>query len=326
MLQLIDNTLMELKENLPSREELHSFCKLLFVIGVDVIELSVPVYERMGELPPGKFVLNIDLIEQSELYPGFYRYACRQSSSISNIIYEIQVNDVREILRLRTLRSPKEVRIVGLDDLMCHPYEKYLPELINCLPCTLIYFCPENTYGCASALALEWLINYGDNVTTSFAGRRNNAATEEVLMALRLAIRHKPNKDLTVLPQLTKLYEKFFNDTVGNRKPIIGKNIFKVESGIHADAINKNPATYEAYAPDSVGAKSELVIGKHSGSRAVRLKMEELKLKIPPDNVVDQILQMVKSCCTKDRRSLSETEFLHLVMEVMGNEGYKIYC
>ena len=326
MLQLIDNTLMELKENLPSGEELHRFCELLFTIGVDVIELSVPVYERMEELPPGKFVLNIDLTEQSERYPGFYRYVCRQASSVSNMIHEIQLNDVREILKLRTLRSSQEVRIVGLDDLMCQPYEKYLPELINCLPRTLIYFCPENTYGCASALALEWLMNYGDNVTTSFAGCRNNAATEEVIMALRLAIRHKPNKDLTVLPRLARYYESFFNEAVGNRKPIIGRNIFKVESGIHADGMNKNPATYEAYSPSSVGAKSELVIGKHSGSRAVKLKMGELQLDLPPDDVVDQILQAVKTDCTRDRKSLSEAEFLRLVMEVMSNEGYKIHC
>ncbi len=326
MLQLIDNTLMELKENLPSREELHSFCTLLFAIGVDGIELSVPVYKRMETLPPGRFLLNIDLAEQAEQYPGFYRYVCRQSSGISNMIQEIQINDVREILKLRSIRSLQEVRIVGLDDLICHAYEKYLQELIICLPCNLIHFCPENTYGCASALALEWLMNYGDNITVSFAGSRNNAATEELIMALRLAIRHKPNRDLTVLPQLVRLYEKFFNKTVGNRKPIIGKGIFRVESGIHADALNKNPMTYEAYAPHSVGGKSELVIGKHSGSRAVKLKMEELKLKIPPDDTVELILQNVKSCCTKDRKSLSEAEFLCLVREVMGGEGRKIYC
>jgi homocitrate synthase NifV len=326
MIRLIDNTLTAIEHSMPSKEDLHTFCELLFIIGVDAIELPVKVYERMETLPnSGKFILNITFTDEMVKYPGFYRYICHHGTIVDNLINVIQMNDVREIVKLRTLQDYKELRLVGLDDLMCYSYEKIMSDILCSLPKTTIIFCPENNYGCASALALQWIMDYGKDITTSFAGCKNNAATEEVIMAMRLAIRHKPNRNLTVLPQLTQLYEKFMAKPVGNKKPIIGKNIFKVEAGIHADGIHKNPTTYEAYAPRCVGGKSELIIGKHSGTKAVKLKMEELNLPIPEEEVIYKILISIKGICTECRKSLNEDDFIKLVMEVVSNERDEVY-
>jgi homocitrate synthase NifV len=327
MIRLIDNTLTSLDQILPSKEDLLMFCKLLFIIGVDAIELSVSAYKRMEYLPENcKFILNINQVDEMESYPGFYRYVCHHEGYVDRLIHEIQLNDAREIVRLRALRHCEELRIVGLDDLMCnYSYDKIMKEMKNCLPNGTIILCPENTYGCASALALQWILEFGTDITTSFAGCKNNAATEEVIMAMRLAIRHKPNRNLTVLPELTKLYEKFKNKPVGNKKPIIGKNIFKVEAGIHADGIKKNPATYEAYDPSWVGGKSELVIGKHSGTKAIKIKMEELGIHFPEDLVINKILLIVKMVCTQERKSLTDDDFKKLVSEVTADERDQIY-
>ncbi len=326
MLQLIDNTLMALEAPMPSKEELRLFCELLFAIGADVVELPIGVYEIIKPMPAGRFILNVGFSDEIGKYPGFYRYACHGERKLDNVIYEFQLNDVREIIKLRTLAGHKEVRITGCDDLLCHPCERLMEEIKNSLPKTNIYFCPENAFGCASALAVFWALNYGSNITASFAGCNNNAATEEVLMALRLAIRHKPKRDLSVLPRLTRLYEKFMNRSVGNRKPIVGKNIFRVEAGIHADGIHKNPATYEAYSPESVGGKMELVIGKHSGTKAVKMKLEELKLPAPNDEEVEKILKLSRSICTQERKSLNDEEFIRLVTGVVKDEGIQAYC
>lgn len=327
MIRMIDNTLTSLDRNLPSKEELHTFCDLLFVIGVDAVELSVPVYERMEYLPENqKFILNIDFADEMKDYPGFYRYVSRHEAYSEQLIYEIQLNDSREIVKLRAHQNCKEIRIVGLDDIMCNDsYERILEEIMHCLPRSTIILCPENTYGCASALAMQWAADYGKYVTSSFAGCKNNAATEEVIMALRLAVRHKPNRNLTVLPKLTKLYEQFTDRKIGNKKPIIGKNIFQVEAGIHVDGIKKNPATYEAYDPCLVGGKTQLVIGKHSGSRAIILKLEELSLDLPADAIIDKILKEVKQTCTENRKSLTDEEFVKLVKEVTEGERSETY-
>jgi homocitrate synthase NifV len=128
-----------------------------------------------------------------------------------------------------------------------------------------------------------------------------------------------------VLPQLTKLYEKFVNRPVGNKKAIIGKNIFKVEAGIHADGIKKNPATYEAYDPSLVGGRTVIVMGKHSGKMAVKVKMEELGIAPPPDFVIDRLLIEIRSVCTDYGRSLKDDEFAKLAREVIIHEGNQIY-
>lgn len=327
MIHLIDNTLTSFDHSLPSKEDLHQFCELLFTIGVDAIELSVPVYRKMEYLPEGqKFILNIEFEDEVSEFPGFYRYVCRHEGSLEKVIFELQLNDAREIIKLRAYQNHKLLRIVGLDDLLCYSeYEKVLEEIQGYLPGTTVIFCPENTYGCANALALQWAAYYGKNITTSFAGCKNNGATEEVLMAMRLAIRHKPNRDLTVLPQLVGLYEKFTGKPISNKKPIIGKHIFQVEAGIHVDGINKNPATYEAYSPSLVGGRFELVIGKHSGSKAICLKLTELGIVIKDEQGIERILRQVKSFCTEHRRSLSDEEFMLIVKEVTLHEGDEAY-
>lgn len=326
MIRIIDNTLTALDGRLPSKEDLQLFCELLLIIGVDAIELSTTAYKVLEELPKeSKYMLDLEFSEDVDKYPGFYRYICHHGENRENVIHEIQMNDAREIVKLRALNHHKEFRIVGLDDLMCGSYEKTMNEIKIMIPNSKINFCPENTYGCASALAVQWILNGGTDITTSFAGCKNNAATEEVLMTLRLAVRHKPNRDLTVLPTLAALYEKITGTKISNKKPIIGRNIFKVEAGIHADGIKKNPATYEAFEPNIVGGKSEIVVGKHSGLKAIRLKLEEYNITIPCDEVVEELLHIVKDICTEHRKSLNDEEFMRLATEVIAGEREEIY-
>lgn len=325
MIQIIDNTLMTSLDLSGEQDDLYRFCELLFIIGVDIIEIPTEISDKIGRLPEGKYLLHVSCEEEADRYSGFYRYVSHQELRNRRSVLELQINDIREILRLKNYQKHAEVRISGLDDLLCHSYEKLIPEILHSLPDTKVIFNPENTYGCACALALQWLLEYGKDITTSFTGVMNNAATEEVLMALRLTIRHKPNRDLTVLPELTKIYERMTGRRIGNRKPILGKNIFKVEAGIHADGLHKNPITYEAYAANSVGGKFELVIGKHSGSRAVKMKLEQLKIPVPSNETVEKILDNVRSICTQNRNSLSDEEFIKLLMGVVADEGDQVY-
>ncbi len=321
MIQITDNTLTAFDDRLPSKEDLHAFCELLILIGVDTIELSVAAYEKMQYLPEcGRYILNIDYAKEMEQYPGFYRYSCHHEENIEKVINDLQMNDTREIVKLRVLENCKELRITGLDDLMCESYDRTMKEIQNMLPKSKINFCPENTFGCASALAVQWILNDGKYVTASFSGYKNNAATEEVIMALRLIVRHKPNRDLSVLPKLAALFEKISGTAIGNKKPVIGKNIFKVEAGIHADGLRKNPETYEPYEPRCVGGKTELVIGKHSGIKAVMYKLEEMNLPVPSEKVLRSILQTVKENCTERRKSLNDEEFAALATEVIAHE------
>ena len=61
MLRITDNTLTGFDKCLPSKEELHLFCRLLRDIGVDVIEISLAVYEKMNYMPvDGKYNIKVE--------------------------------------------------------------------------------------------------------------------------------------------------------------------------------------------------------------------------------------------------------------------------
>jgi 2-isopropylmalate synthase len=61
-------------------------------------------------------------------------------------------------------------------------------------------------------------------------------------------------------------------------KAIVGRNAFAHEAGIHQDGVLKDVRTYEIMRPEDVGqsASSRLVLGRHSGRHAVRLRCEAL--------------------------------------------------
>ncbi|HKM64090.1 MAG TPA: homocitrate synthase, partial [Acidisphaera sp.] len=52
--------------------------------------------------------------------------------------------------------------------------------------------------------------------------------------------------------------------------PIVGEHVFTHESGIHVSGLLRDPGTYEALEPTLFGRERRIVLGKHSGSAAVR--------------------------------------------------------
>jgi 2-isopropylmalate synthase len=57
---------------------------------------------------------------------------------------------------------------------------------------------------------------------------------------------------------------------VQRNKAIVGRNAFAHEAGIHQDGMLKERSTYEIMSPEEVGfAKTDLVLGKHSGRAAL---------------------------------------------------------
>ena len=77
------------------------------------------------------------------------------------------------------------------------------------------------------------------------------------------------------IQELSELVSKKTGLDIPYNKPIVGKNVFRHESGIHVDAVIEEPLTYEPYLPELVGQKRQLVLGKHSGCRAVKAKLAE---------------------------------------------------
>jgi len=327
MLKIIDRTLTTFDENLPSGEKLLEFCIMLIKTGINVIELSILAYEKMGKtLPEGvKYILHLNAIESPSGYHLFNSFSSRNSqmNNEPNIINEFQVNDIREINSLRQYSNLLNVRITGLDDIMCHGYE-HIFETVKAIFKGNVDLCPEDKYNCATAIAVQWVLSGGKSVSCSFAGAGGYASLEEILLALRISIRHKPNLDLSVLQDLKKLYEEITGVVIAPNKAVLGYKIFMVEAGIHADGLLKNPITYEPYDPKIVGAKRTIVVGKHSGKKAVKMKLSERGINVT-DSEMNDIIKKIQDKSMEYGRSLTDVELDDIICEVRAIEGKTVY-
>lgn len=83
--------------------------------------------------------------------------------------------------------------------------------------------------------------------------------------------------DATQLSRISKLVSKFTGIPVQPNKAIVGANAFAHEAGIHQDGMLKNNQTYEIMRPEDVGVnQTQLVLGKHSGRHALRVRLAEM--------------------------------------------------
>ncbi|HAT6902727.1 TPA: 2-isopropylmalate synthase [Legionella pneumophila] len=117
--------------------------------------------------------------------------------------------------------------------------------------------------------------------------RAGNAALEEIVMAIKTRKDQFPfamNVDPTHIAAVSQLVSAASGFVVQKNKAIVGANAFAHESGIHQDGMLKCRETYEIITPESVGfAKSELVMGKHSGRAAFRNKLASLNIHVEED-------------------------------------------
>jgi homocitrate synthase NifV len=172
----------------------------------------------------------------------------------------------------------------------------------------------HNDFGMATANALAG-IKAGARfvgVTVNGLGERaGNAALEEVAMALK----HLHGVNLGVNTKDFRNLCEYVARASGRQlypgKPIVGTNTFAHESGIHADGVLKNPATYEIFSPEDVGLERQIVIGKHSGSKAIKMKFVEYGIDLSDEEATD-LLSAVRSVTVDLKRTLFDKELMYI--------------
>ena len=110
--------------------------------------------------------------------------------------------------------------------------------------------------------------------------RAGNAALEEIAAALMVRRDQFPYTNNIKMNQLyptSQMLAEFISFGCSPNKAVVGANAFAHESGIHQHGMMANPLTYEIMTPASVGVVgTNLVLGKHSGRRALADRLEKL--------------------------------------------------
>ena len=147
--------------------------------------------------------------------------------------------------------------------------------------------------------------------------RAGNAALEEVLMNLRVqyGVDRYDLKKLTALSDEVKAASKI--DTAVT-KSVVGQNAFSHESGIHVAAILENPRTYELFLPEMVGGKRNLIVGKHTGTKALAGIIKSIGYELEENNF-NALFDQVKVITETEQRSLEREELEILIQNILKN-------
>lgn len=197
-------------------------------------------------------------------------------------------------------------------------------ELKNSVQVPIEVHC-HNDFGLAVANTLSALCAGAEVAHTTVNGmgeRCGNAALEEVALSLYLLYGLDTGLKYGQLCRISRLVERLTKFKISLNKPIVGKYAFTRESGIAVDGWSKYFLGSEAFLPDLIGNTHRVVIGKKSGKKSIVYKLEELGITVP-EELIPEILQIVKSEAERKKAAVSDKEFKKIIDQLCKykNEG-----
>jgi homocitrate synthase NifV len=153
------------------------------------------------------------------------------------------------------------------------------------------------------------------NTTVNGLGERaGNAPLEEVVLGLRQCHGIETGIDLRQFPALAKAVARAAGRPIPWQKSLVGEGVFTHEAGIHVDGLLKDPDNYQGFDPVVVGRSHRLVLGKHSGSRAVQSVYGRLGVRLD-EWEAGLLLGRIRTFVTAAKRSPAEAELMTFYRE-----------
>ncbi len=193
----------------------------------------------------------------------------------------------------------------------------------------------HNDLGMAVANSLAGVLGGARQIECTINGlgeRAGNTSLEEVVMAMRT----RPDVfsdtftriDATQIYRSSKTVYNIIGQTAPLNKPIVGRNAFLHESGIHQHGVLSNKKTYEILTPESVGVRvNNIVLGKHSGKHALETRLKELGYDLSAEELL-RCFEEFKVLCDK-KKDVTDADLEAIVThsateESETTDGYKL--
>ena len=179
----------------------------------------------------------------------------------------------------------------------------------------------HNDLGLAVANSLSAVLQGARQVECTINGlgeRAGNASLEEIVMAVRTRQDVFPcetRTDTTQIVTCSKLVAGITGFNVQPNKAIVGANAFAHEAGIHQDGVLKSRETYEIMRAQDVGwSSNKLVLGKHSGRNAFKVRMAELNIDFSSEEELNEVFARFKTLADK-KHDIFDEDLQALVTE-----------
>ena len=179
----------------------------------------------------------------------------------------------------------------------------------------------HNDLGLAVSNSLSAVLNGARQIECTINGlgeRAGNTSLEEVVMAVRTrqdVFGCDTNIDTKNILAASRLVSSITGFVVQPNKAIVGANAFAHEAGIHQDGILKHRETYEIMKAEDVGWHANtLVMGKHSGRNAFKVRMSELGVEFDSDEELNNAFSRFKALADK-KHDIFDEDLQALVTE-----------
>ncbi len=182
----------------------------------------------------------------------------------------------------------------------------------------------HNDLGLATANTLAGIRNGARQIEVTINGigeRAGNTSLEESVMALytRKAVFGLDTNIVTQeIHRTSDMVSRYTGMVIQPNKAIVGANAFAHEAGIHQDGMLKHKRTYEIMDASTIGlSQSRLVLGKHSGRHALRVRLEEMGYRLDREEL-NEVFQRFKELADK-KKTVTDADLEALV----GDELYQ---
>ncbi|MGC4070423.1 MAG: hypothetical protein QM784_38310 [Polyangiaceae bacterium] len=257
--------------------------------------------------------LNLNRVGLRERFVESTQYAISKGLEVSIVFGDVTQADPNYVLHLTRMAEAMPIERLVLCDSMGTATPDQMSNHVRLIrsvaPSIVLAVHCHNDFGMATANTVAALQAGANSFTATVNGigeRAGNADLAEVLAALSHLLKRQHGVNPKELPNIARDVERLTGIHTSPLKPVTGMNVYRHESGIHVDAILKEPSSYHALPPDWTDACMELVLGKHSGAAQIRALLDSAGL--PSDErTVGSALTVLKSCreiC--DRSDLSE--------------------
>lgn len=178
----------------------------------------------------------------------------------------------------------------------------------------------HNDLGLAVANSLAAIRHGVTQVEVSVNGvgeRAGNCSLEELVMAIETrsdALGVKTNINTEQIYETSRVVSRAMHFPIAYNKPIVGRNAFQHESGIHQDGLLKNRNTYEIMDPEAMGIpRSMIILGKHSGRHAIKHRVAEFGVQLG-DAEMEELYNRFKATAD-EQKIITDDVLMQLVGE-----------
>lgn len=280
-------------------------------LGPDRVNIGAPVSDRHLQKRLG--MSRRDLFRRMEVVLG-------RTQSLGLDYVSVGLEDLSRADRGFALKAAEHARELGASRLrlsdtvgLLSPLETRTLVLAfgDALDLPLAVHC-HNDFGMATANALTALSSGADFCDASLLGvgeRAGIAALEE--LAAYMSTRRAGGYDLGEIARLARMVAGAADVDVPRNRPVIGRDVFSCESGLHVQAMLRDPGLFEPLDPCSVGATRVLAAGAKSGRGALDGILRRCGLTVP-EGLRGEILRTARRTARKFGRPLSEHELREL--------------